>query len=125
MKAFLAVLILVAVAAALYHRWEAQRTPSSLADCRRTQKNLATSLEMYSTDYAGRYPPRLELLVPLYLKELPTCPSTGRFTYTDYQCVVRPDLYSFSCVGDNHAHHYGKPSPNFPRYNALQGAQEP
>lgn len=125
MKVFLAVLILVAVAAAAYHQWWLSREPSSLEVCRTAQKNLATNLEMYATDNQGRYPKKLEQLIPLYMKSLPTCPAVLSVTYTDYSCSLKPDNYSFSCVGDNHARQYGKPTPNYPRFNSMAGALEP
>ncbi|CAN0391541.1 unnamed protein product, partial [Phaeothamnion confervicola] len=53
-----------------------------LTGCKSNLKNLATSLEMYSTDNAGHYPrSSLNLLTPNYLKVIPQCPTAQRDTY--------------------------------------------
>ncbi|MBS2036510.1 hypothetical protein JST97_16075 [bacterium] len=96
-----------------------------LTVCKSNCKNLATALEMYASDNGGRYPRQLEQLNnTIYLKTLPTCPSAGKITYTNYIVTQNPDSFSFACVGDNHAQAYSsfhKPSRNFPRYNAVDG----
>lgn len=61
--------------------WSHKQREEQHADCRTTLKNVGTALEMYSTDASGRYPPRLEALVPNYLKAMPTCPASGKATY--------------------------------------------
>jgi hypothetical protein len=49
---------------------------------RSNEKTSGLACEMYSTDYAGRYPRRLPSLVPTHLKSCPTCPSAGCDTYS-------------------------------------------
>ncbi len=54
-----------------------------LKSCQSNLKNLATALEMYSTDNVGRYPEELALLTPRYLKLIPACPSeSSPYGYT-------------------------------------------
>lgn len=53
-----------------------------LTACKSNLKNIGTGLEMYSTDYGGRYPTSLAQLTPNYLKTLPQCPTAGRDTYS-------------------------------------------
>ena len=53
-------------------------------DCKRNLRNIATALEMYSTDYGGRFPPTLVDTTPNYLRTVPTCPSTKTVAY-DYK----------------------------------------
>ena len=54
--------------------------------CQENLKNMGTALEMYSTDHCGHYPNKLKSVAPIYVKNLPTCPSAGIETYsTDYQ----------------------------------------
>lgn len=67
-----------------------------LAECEQNQRNVTIALEMYSTDYAGRFPAELERLVPNYLATLPTCPTAERDTYK-YLRGEHPDHYVVSC----------------------------
>lgn len=80
---------------------------------------------MYASDNGGHYPESLDrLVVGKYLKVLPTCPSVGKVTFTNYQVGVRPDRYSFGCVGKNHAPAYvgfDRDSSNYPQYSSDQG----
>ncbi len=97
-----------------------------LTACKSHQKNLASCLDLYSSDNGGRYPDRLDKLVPQYLKELPTCPSSHA-GYSDYQASAVPDVFSFSCVGNNHAKAYAgfsTSSDNFPAYHSENGLQD-
>ena len=97
-------------------------TPGRLTACKSNLKNVATALEMYSSDNAGHYPRRLEDLLPgKYLRQLPTCPAAEKMTFTDYQVSAKPDNYSFSCVGDNHRASYHRSAPNYPSYSAFEG----
>ncbi len=77
-------------------------TRGSLTSCKSNLKNIATALEMYASDFGGRYPPGLEqLTVGNYLKLVPTCPSAGKMTYTDsYQVAQYPEGFRF--VGRYH-----------------------
>jgi hypothetical protein len=50
-------------------------TPTSATMCKSNLKNLGTALEMYSTDYKGKYPASLGALTPNYLKFIPSCRS--------------------------------------------------
>ncbi len=47
-------------------------------------KKIATALEMYTTDNAGRYPTSLSALAKygMYLRTIPTCPAAGCDTYS-------------------------------------------
>ncbi len=96
-----------------------------LTACKSNCKNLATALEMYSSDNQGLYPSHLGLLTTgNYLKVIPTCPSAGQVTYTDYAVSPKQTYFRFSCVGNNHARAYTgfpKSSENFPAYLAQTG----
>lgn len=85
--------------------------------CRTNLKNLATTLEMYSTDNQGRYPLKLESLTPRYLRNLPQCPGAEKMSYT-YQVSNRPDGFTLTCSGENHA---GIHPANFPQYSNAEG----
>lgn len=102
------------------------RAQGSLVSCTSVVKNTATALRMYAQDNQGHYPEQLQDLIPgYYLKQLPTCPSASRLTFTDYQAATNPDRFSFSCVGDNHSKKYRRSSPNYPRCDSNWGVQEP
>ena len=97
----------------------------SLTACKSNLKNMATALELYASDFGGRYPPRLEQLSKgSYLKQIPTCPAAGEMTYTNYHASQNPDDYHLACSGDNHAKAYtgySAPSYGYPRYSADTG----
>lgn len=110
-------------AAVLVPNFIRARSQGQLTACKSNQKNISTALEMYSTDYGGRYPENTRLLVGEYLKMLPTCPSAGRDTYSEtYQVNSQPDNYSFCCRG-NHHRSAGIPA-DYPRYNGMEGLSD-
>ncbi len=105
------------------------RAGGRITSCLSNLKNIGTACEMYSTDYSGKYPPRMELLVPNYLKTLPECPATGSTTYklqtglnVGYNSIGAEDYYFISCHGANHEA-IGIP-PNYPQYDGIQGLIE-
>lgn len=87
--------------------------------CKSNLKNLATGLEMYSTDYAGRYPEELSKLTPNYLRTLPTCPAAQSMNYT-YEWHAQPDAFTLHCKGDHHGMGEGTPA-----YTSTQGLLAP
>lgn len=91
--------------------------------CKSNEKNMATALEMYAADNAGRYPLDMKKLTPNYLKVIPTCPDAGRDTYSaSYKVSSNPDSFSFCCQGQNHAE-AGLPA-DYPAYSAEKGLSE-
>jgi hypothetical protein len=94
------------------------RTQGQTTACQSNLKNIATGLEMYSTDFSGRYPGSLDLLTPNYLKTIPDCPAAGKNTYSQtYKVGQDPDTYSFACSGNNHQ----QASDNLPAYDSNTG----
>lgn len=94
--------------------------------CKSNCKNLATALEMYSTDNKGRYSTDLNSLTRgNYLKVVPTCPSAQKDTYSGtYSFHSSPDRFTFYCQGLNHEKAFaGFPGnkENFPQYGAEAG----
>lgn len=85
--------VLVFVAPTVRRHREAEQRKQ----CVSHQKNYGTALEMYSTDFLGRYPTSPRLLTPSYLRELPRCPTNE----SDYYVVTasNPDLYTIICRG--------------------------
>lgn len=95
----------------------------TLMACRSNLKNIGTALEMWSVDHHGQYPTSLPQLKPDYFKQIPTCPSVNRDTYSAAYTMTRnPDTYAVGCKGSNHTSE-GAP-PNFPRYTSTQGLIE-
>jgi hypothetical protein len=88
--------------------------------CKANLKNLATALEMYSSDFAGHYPTSLARLTPNYLQQIPTCPAARRDTYSGgFVSGQAPDRYAVWCAGDNHPG-LGL-GPNLPAYDSVSG----
>ena len=95
-----------------------------LTACKSNCKNIATALEMYSSDNGGRYPVTLAKLTGgNYLKVIPTCPAAAKVTYL-YHGSSEPDSFRFACSGNNHSKAYSgfsTSSNNYPRYNSEEG----
>lgn len=102
----------------LYHY---RHRSSTYEACRNNLKNIGMALEMYSTDSSGRYPSTLDLLVPEYLKVIPTCSSAGRPSYS-YSAFSSPDRYTVYCAGSNHTTRAG---PDEPCYSSDAGLLPP
>ena len=95
------------------------RAQGRLTACKSNLKGIGTALEMYSTDWSGRYPTDLHLLTPNYLKTIPTCPSARGQTYiSSYRSTSLPDVYTLSCQGMNHWE-AGLTEPNLPFYQSV------
>ena len=90
-----------------------------MTSCKSNLLNLATSLEMYSTDNAGHYPHSLSQLTPKYLKKLPHCPSASEANY-DFVGAREPEAYTLYCRGCFH-HAEGIDKPNYPQYSSYNG----
>lgn len=121
--------IIAILAAILVPNFLKARAQGQLTACKSNCKNIATALEMYSSDNGGRYPPQASFAALLtsgnYLKLIPTCPAAGSSTYTpNFSSTQTPDSFSFFCTGNNHAKAYtgfGTVSGGFPQYSAESG----
>ncbi len=69
--------------------------------CQSNLKRIATALEMYATDNAGRYPQSLTQISPQYL-ELPQCPAASSDTYKAGYKVGPGDKFQVCCLGESH-----------------------
>lgn len=79
---------------------------------------------MWAEDHGGRFPKRLELLVPNYLRKIPECPSAARDTYSETYGVSRGGhFYGVCCSGYNHRIIGLK--ANQPGYNSVLGLSDP
>lgn len=76
-------------------------------------KNIATALEMYSTDNKGHYPEELKELTPNYLKVIPTAPQGMQYYY---EAKENPDHYTVGYSKDGE-----ELSMDHPRYDSNTG----
>ena len=76
----------IAVAAAIVvpNFIRGHRTGGVFTACKSNCKNIGTALEMYSTDWEGKYPSDMASLIPNYLKVIPECPAAGTDTYSRF-----------------------------------------
>jgi prepilin-type N-terminal cleavage/methylation domain-containing protein len=117
--------IIAILAAILVPNFIRARAQGQFTACKSNLKNIATALEMYSTDAQGRYPTTLSKLSDeqRYLRTIPTCASAGSDTYTGaYEAKSNPDRYTVYCEGDNHA--AVDAGANYPQYNSVAGLVE-
>ena len=100
------------------------RTRGSLTSCKSNLKNIATALELYSTDNKGRYPKSLAQLTPNYLKFIPVCPASNEDDYSEtYQVGTVPDTFTFYCASKSHSS--ANVPDGYPQYSSEKGLIEP
>ena len=99
------------------------RSQGQLTACKSNLKNIGTACEMWATDHQGRYPDRLEVLVPDYLRSIPECPRAGLDTYSQTYRISRGGLFYGVCCGGGF-HGNVKLKPNHPSYNSVLGLGE-
>ena len=121
--------IIAILAAILVPNFIRARAQGQLTACKSNLKNIGTALEMYSTDWSGKYPSDTALLTPNYLKTVPDCPAAASNTYVavfgtgktfnpdNYQ-----DYYYVSCTTANHL--AVSVTGNYPAYNGIAGLIE-
>ncbi len=117
--------IIAILAAILVPNFIRARAQGQYTACKSNLKNMATALEMYSTDAAGRYPTKLATLTDneRYLRIIPTCPSNGSDTYSgNYTASSNPDKYTVFCEGTNHSE--VDAGADKPAYNSTSGLIE-
>jgi len=66
-------------------------------ECRLKIEVLATQCEMYAKDHEGKFPSRIEDLVPKYLPRIPVCPASGQA----HLLVSTATGYFVSCPNPN------------------------
>lgn len=120
--------IIAILAAILVPNFIRARAQGQLTACKSNLKNIGTAMEMYSTDWSGKYPSGIGSLTPNYLKTIPICPAEGTDTYTTgfSRTLGNPgayqDYYYVACQGGNHES--VNVSGNYPAYNGVVGLIE-
>ena len=105
------------------------RAQGQFVACQSNMRNLATALEMYSTDNFGHYPTDsgaagMERVAPGFIIMIPTCPSAGFDTYSEsYKGHIMPDSYTFFCTGANHVELNVPDGQDWPQYTSNWGLQ--
>lgn len=120
--------IIAILAAILVPNFIRARAQGQVTACKSNLKNIATALEMYSTDYGGRFPTNITsggVLTPNYLRTLPTCPGAGSVTYetAGYSAQSSPDAYNINCNATNHKG-VDITVAGYPQYNSASGLVE-
>ena len=120
--------IIAILAAILVPNFIRARAQGQVTACKSNLKNIATALEMYSTDYGGRFPTAIAsggVLTPNYLRTLPTCPGAGSVTYesSGYSSTSSPDAYNINCNTTNHKG-VDITIGGYPQYNSASGLVE-
>ena len=120
------IVVLIAVISKATDRDEQQER---LVQCKLNLRNLGTAMEIYSTDWSGRYPSRLSDLVPNYVDALPFCPTVDEMTYrmeSGPEASHNPDEYQdyfyLYCRGHNHKS-VGCPK-DYLNYDGITGVLE-
>lgn len=121
--------ICVVLVAILVPNYLRARSGGQLPACKSNLKNIGTALEMYSTDWSGKYPTAMAQLTPNYLRVLLECPSAGSMTYqlhtgtgAAYNTKGYEDYYFVSCSDTNHSA-IGL-NAGYPQYDSISGLIE-
>ena len=110
------IVILAVLAMILLPNYVRARSRGRLSACETNLRNMASALEVYSTDNARQFPSRLEELSPTFVQSIPTCPSAGSSAaYLDgFTSARNPAAYTLSCTGGWHVDlGLGENSPSF------------
>lgn len=65
--------------------------------CKESPHNVGSAIECYAADHKGKYPTKLEEVVPQYIQQLPRCPITPRGL--NYEKSA--SNFTISCVGQH------------------------
>jgi hypothetical protein len=88
--------------------------------CKGNLKKIADACVKFSKENRGRYPRKLDLLIPTYFKALPRCPGAEKVTYT-FDVCKEPDRFTLVCSGTNHK---GFCSEDYPQFTSLSGLKD-
>lgn len=120
--------VTVVLGAILVPNWIRARAGGAVTACKANLRDIGTALEMYSTDWSGKYPTSTTLLTPNYLKTIPDCPAAANTYVVTFgpTAPMNPDSYEdyyyVECRGENHLH--VSVTGNYPAYNGVVGLIE-
>ena len=108
------------LARSLQEDFRRARSSGPFEACQSNLRNIGTACEMWSTDYAGKFPERLDQLAPDYLREIPRCPASHLEYGYKVDREMGYDNYQIICTG--HAH--PETEADHPQYSAVVGLVE-
>ncbi len=94
-------------------------------ECKVNIRKISDALVLYAGVHDGKYPAKLEELVPEYMEKLPDCPSAGfasyhlGYQYYNNEKDPTENAYTIFCFGENHGAVTN--SANYPLYSSRQG----
>jgi prepilin-type N-terminal cleavage/methylation domain-containing protein len=112
--------IIAILAAILIPNFIRAREEAQYSACESNEKNIATAVSMYSTDYNGDYPDlgaagsafnTLSEMTPSYLQNFPSCPTNGA-QYNYYESTSNGQGFTIDQGGSTNVH--GTPTPSLP-----------
>ena len=112
--------IIAILAAILVPNFLKARAQGVATACSANLKNIATAVEMYSTDNNGSYPTGLDKLTPTYLQALPSCSAGGNYGYSSSLA----QSYTIYCTVTNAHTAAGYGTTGFPQYTATGGLKK-
>jgi len=116
--------VIAVLAAVIIPNYVRSRGLGQASACKSNLRNLASAIESYMLDNAGRVPQVLADLPPLHINVIPTCPGGAANTCSGgYESSQNPAAYTIACQGSNHAG-AGIP-PNLPQFASSQGLVGP
>ncbi len=110
--------IIAILAAILIPNFIRAREEAQYSACESNEKNIATAVSMYSTDYNGDYPDlgangvsfnTLSEMTPSYLQNFPSCP-TNSAQYLYYESTSKGQGFTIDQGGSTNVH--GTPIPS-------------
>lgn len=113
--------------------YDKAKSSYNYTQCLSNLKRIDAALELYKSDNEGLYPPKLAMLTPGYMKNIPRCRGLdrldkwdflkkmqGKGSYEDgYQVGGNFDRYTIYCRGEKHGD-VGV-GENYPRFNSIDG----
>jgi len=114
--------IIAILAAILVPNFLKARAQGVATACAANLKNIATAVEMYSTDNSGTYPGALtSLTTGGYLQAVPVCPA-GSTSYGYASALTGYTVYCATASNPHTAAGYG--STGYPQYTASGGLKK-
>jgi len=96
--------ILAVLAMLILPSYVRARSRGRLSACETNLRNMASALEVYSTENDRHFPASLTNLTPTYIQSVPTCPSAGSGTpyVQGFVSMSNPSAYTLTCKGSWH-----------------------
>lgn len=101
----LTLIVLISASILVPRMVNAQRERESMA-CRENLAAIRNAIIAWAGDHFGKYPPKLEMLVPRHLIEIPECPRSGLAGYVNGYSTYDGDCengdFVLVCTDESH-----------------------